>query len=642
MFRKSDQQSNLLAANFLLKPAKRQRLERSWAAQFRDIVLPLIEEEHFRDCFHVDNGRPNFPIRTLVGLQLLKEMSDLTDAEVCEQFAYNLQWHHALAVAPDEAHVAARTLFNFRRRLMERELVQVVFVDITRKLAEHSGIKLGRQRLDSTHIMSNIRSLTRLGLLCETNQTFLDELERCQPEAHGQLEEPLRRRYQRRDGEFADVKKAQARRRLLIAAQDMFLLERRFAEQVEVRELASFVVLQRVFGEQCEVVQRDGGAEAVEVQDVGVFCGSEGGDEGGDDDGDDGGGDGNGGSDGSGGGGGGEGAHFVARAGEAVTVSHAADSATPAGQDLPAAVGAEPAEPTVRLRDPKTIRGSSVQSPHDTDATYGHKGKGFSCQLSETHDPTNPFQLVTAVNVHGANESDQNKTVAMVDQLRQHDLAPTELLADTGYGSGANIVAAAERGVRLLAPVQDPSAPKDEPPHWRLPEQGPAPEREPSDFDAIVVTLAAFTMTATYDQVLACPDGAAPESHRFVDGVLHATFAAAACRGCPLATTCLTQERKDGSRTLRRSAAAIATEVRQYQQQQSAFKRTYRARSGIEATNSELKRKHGLRKLRVRGAARVGLAAHFKVLALNVRRAVRHYTGQAEATEPPPTSSAAA
>jgi hypothetical protein len=79
VFRESDQQSNLLAANFLLKPAKRQRLERSWAAQFRDIVLPLIEEEHFRDCFHVDNGRPNFPIRTLVGLQLLKEMSDRTE-----------------------------------------------------------------------------------------------------------------------------------------------------------------------------------------------------------------------------------------------------------------------------------------------------------------------------------------------------------------------------------------------------------------------------------------------------------------------------------------------------------------------------------------------------------------------------------
>ena len=38
-------------------------------------------------------------------------------------------------------------------------------------------------------------------------------------------------------------------------------------------------------------------------------------------------------------------------------------------------------------------------------------------------------------------------------------MLPQALLADTGYGSGANIVACAEREVDLLAPVQDPNAP---------------------------------------------------------------------------------------------------------------------------------------------------------------------------------------
>jgi hypothetical protein len=46
----------------------------------------------------------------------------------------------------------------------------------------------------------------------------------------------------------------------------------------------------------------------------------------------------------------------------------------------------------------------------------------------------------------------------------------------------------------------------------------------------------------------------------------------------------------------------------------------YRIRAGIEATNSELKRRHGLRKLRVRGEARVTLAVYFKALACNVKR----------------------
>ena len=46
-------------------------------------------------------------------------------------------------------------------------------------------------------------------------------------------------------------------------------------------------------------------------------------------------------------------------------------------------------------------------------------------------------------------------------------------------------------------------------------------------------------------------------------------------------------------------------------------------RAGIEATNSELKRRHGLAALRVRGQLRVTLAVYLKALACNVKRMVR-------------------
>ena len=35
------------------------------------------------------------------------------------------------------------------------------------------GVRTGKQRLDSTHVMSNIAVLTRLGLFCETVRVFL-------------------------------------------------------------------------------------------------------------------------------------------------------------------------------------------------------------------------------------------------------------------------------------------------------------------------------------------------------------------------------------------------------------------------------------------------------------------------------------
>ena len=39
---------------------------------------------------------------------------------------------------------------------------------------------------------------------------------------------------------------------------------------------------------------------------------------------------------------------------------------------------------------------SSLQSPSDPDVTYGHKGKGYEVQLTETCGEENPFEVVTS------------------------------------------------------------------------------------------------------------------------------------------------------------------------------------------------------------------------------------------------------
>ena len=81
---------------------------------------------------------------------------NLTDDEALEQ----------LALAPgldiEETHLPQKTLHNFRLA----ETVAVAFQETTD--SDHPGIwATGKQRLDSTHIMS-IATLTRLGLFCET------------------------------------------------------------------------------------------------------------------------------------------------------------------------------------------------------------------------------------------------------------------------------------------------------------------------------------------------------------------------------------------------------------------------------------------------------------------------------------------
>ena len=54
-------------------------------------------------------------------------------------------------------------------------------------------------------------------------------------------------------------------------------------------------------------------------------------------------------------------------------------------------------------------------------------------------------------------------------------------------------------------------------------------------------------------------------------------------------------------------------------QQTTEWKQQYSIRSGVEATMSELKRRHGMGKLRVRRAAKVCFAVACKVIACNIK-----------------------
>jgi len=254
---------------------------------------------------------------------------------------------------------------------------------------------------------------------------------------------------------------------------------------------------------------------------------------------------------------------------------------------------------------------SSLQSPFDPDVTYGHKGKGYEVQLVETCDAENGFQVITSVDVHGANESDQHQVEPALDQIeRTCGQTPEELINDTGYGSGDNIVAARERGTELLAPISSKESEK-------------------------YFSLTDFELDEAGEQILKCPAGHEPIRHeptRNGKGT-QAIFEKARCDQCPLRHTCPAEKRRE-EWVLRFTAADVAVARRRVEQETTEFKERYKIRSGIEATNSELKRCHGLSKLRVRRQPRVALSVRLKVLALNVKRYVGHLTEAAAPMAP--------
>ena len=143
---------------------------------------------------------------TVLGVLLLKEMFALTDAEALEQLEFSLLWQHALELTPDEAHLAQKTrtnnvltLHNFRARLLAHDGGRQAFEATTDGILQALGTKVTRQRLDSTHVISNIAVLSRLGLLCETLRHFLKTLAAEHPRLYGRVSKRLRERYLKED-----------------------------------------------------------------------------------------------------------------------------------------------------------------------------------------------------------------------------------------------------------------------------------------------------------------------------------------------------------------------------------------------------------------------------------------------------------
>ena len=207
MFRRTDSQATFGSLNVLLSPKKIARLEKNhWAGDFRRKALPVLlaNEETFRPLFCEDNGRPNKPVAATLGLLILKETFDLTDEAALDNFEFNNSWQYALNVEPEEAHVCQKTLHNFRVKMSEAEeqgilTYSTLFDEIAGAIIKDKGLKVGKQRLDSTHIRSNMAVLTRLGLFTHTITPFVKKLHKQHPRLFEALPKGIRERYIDRD-----------------------------------------------------------------------------------------------------------------------------------------------------------------------------------------------------------------------------------------------------------------------------------------------------------------------------------------------------------------------------------------------------------------------------------------------------------
>ena len=179
MFRKNDQHLQMpLLSGLNELPAKlREQLEQSWAGTFYKEIFARIDEKIYAPLYADEPSRPNIPVNVLVGLEMMKDGNGWSDAEMYENYCFNIQVRYALGLRNlDEGHFDMRTTYNFRQRLSRHmqesgeNLFEQTFEQVTDEQIVAYALKTNQQRMDSTQIGSNIREMSRLQLLVEVLQ----------------------------------------------------------------------------------------------------------------------------------------------------------------------------------------------------------------------------------------------------------------------------------------------------------------------------------------------------------------------------------------------------------------------------------------------------------------------------------------
>lgn len=266
MFQLMDRQISMAESCFWMPGSSRQRLEETWPNIFRTKVLRMIPESDFASLYSADQGRPNVPVAILISLSILKEMLDLTDEALMDAFRFDMRFHYALGLCLDDTELSVRTLYYFRSRVAGSPLVGTTFDRVTDQIIETLGLNAGKQRMDSTHIRSNMATLTRLGLFTRTMEQFLARLENSFPDRREALPKVLKERYGERPGHFADVRSSQGRRRLETAAKDIWTLVDRFRGDADVCRMHAYKLMKRLLDEQCDISSDGGDAEPVALK----------------------------------------------------------------------------------------------------------------------------------------------------------------------------------------------------------------------------------------------------------------------------------------------------------------------------------------------------------------------------------------
>jgi hypothetical protein len=237
----------------MFSPAAYRRIREGWQGVFRHVILKTMPVDTIAGEFSEEMGCPTKELYSMAGLVFIKQFNDWTIEQAADAYMFHLDVQYALNLAPGQQSLSSRTVDRYLAIFREQGIAVQVFEQVTAALVEVLEQNVRTQRLDSTHVFSNMAVFGRTRLMGISVKRFLTQVRRHDTPAYEALPEEMRKRYKpaanRLFGDVAGESRKMLRSRI---ARDMLELIRRF-EGTAHESRSTFMDMVRVFNEQCTV-----------------------------------------------------------------------------------------------------------------------------------------------------------------------------------------------------------------------------------------------------------------------------------------------------------------------------------------------------------------------------------------------------
>jgi transposase len=552
---------------------------RPLAVLIRDRMGQWLHDEDFAAAFGV-RGKPGWPPSRLALVTILQRAEKLTDRQAAEAVRTRIDWQYLLGLAFDDPGFDHTVLPEFRGRVAEAGLEQVVLDALLERLAADGLVKAGgKQRTDSTHVVAAVAALNRLELAGESVRAVLEALAAAYPDW---LEQRIcvpdfARRYGTPMTSWRPPLSEAKRDELAAAyARDGYaLLEAVYdaSSPAWLREIPAVDVLRRVLLQNYTRTITGSGKEVIKRREK-------------------------------------------EPEGDGLPPGHLR-IASPYDTDARWGVKREEFWLGYKLHVTETCddpppcsccperpasrpAGGRDDEPGRSRAGGREHGKGCAQAVFPN--------IITHVATTDATVTDIQMTGAIHDDLAGKNLAPGRHYLDSGYLSAAVVVAALTTwGIALIGPLLADTSAQARAGH------GYARADFAADYDARTVTCPQGKTSASWT---AC-------AQHGKDAIV-ATFSAGDCGPCPARSLCTTGKRRQ--LTLMPRDLAEAQAAARAAEKTIPFQADYARRAGVEGTMHQAA-SHGARRARYRGLPKTRLDHMFMATALNLLRLEAFWTG---------------